>query len=134
MKLDIEIEDSNLKKALEELAKRYPQATRQGMINTAFMIHEDATWNCPVDTGRLRSSLCVATKGEVIKDNKPHSPEDVITPPKSEFEVYVGTRVFYAPYIEFGTRKMRARPYLRPAFQKNIDKLIDEIKKEAQNG
>ena len=50
---------------------------------------------CPVDTGNLRNSIT-------------HKQFDENT------EV-IGTNVEYAPYVELGTRKMRARPYLRPA-------------------
>lgn len=33
-------------------------------------------------------------------------------------EYVVGTNVEYAPYVEFGTSKMSAQPYLRPAADK----------------
>jgi len=35
----------------------------------------------------------------------------------------VGTGVHYAPHVEFGTVKMGAQPYLRPAVQKNLAKI-----------
>lgn len=38
--------------------------------------------------------------------------------------VKIGTNVEYAPFLEWGTRYMAARPYLRPA--------LDESKDEAQ--
>lgn len=52
----------------------------------------------PVDTGRLRSSIAweIGQEGTFIVGR-------------------VGTNVHYAPYLELGTRKMRARPFLRPA-------------------
>lgn len=50
---------------------------------------------CPVDTGRLRNSIT-------------HQRYDENT------EV-IGTNVSYASYVELGTSKMGARPYLRPA-------------------
>ena len=50
---------------------------------------------CPVDTGRLRNSIT-------------HQQYDDST------EV-IGTNVEYAPYVELGTVKMGARPFLRPA-------------------
>lgn len=50
---------------------------------------------CPVDTGRLRNSIT-------------HQQYDEST------EV-IGTNVEYAPYVELGTTRMGARPYLRPA-------------------
>ena len=51
---------------------------------------------CPVDTGRLRNSIThVIDAGEQA--------------------VYVGTNVEYAPYVELGTARQKAQPYLRPA-------------------
>ena len=50
---------------------------------------------CPVKTNRLRSSIT-------------HKRYDENT------EV-IGTNVEYAPFVELGTVKMKARPYLRPA-------------------
>lgn len=50
---------------------------------------------CPVDTGRLRNSIT-------------HQQYD-------ENTEIIGTNVEYAPYVELGTHRMAARPYLRPA-------------------
>ena len=50
---------------------------------------------CPVDTGNLRNSIT-------------HQQMDENT------EV-IGTNVEYAPYVELGTSKMAAKPFLRPA-------------------
>ncbi len=47
---------------------------------------------CPVDTGRLRRSI-----SSVVSKNK----------------LTVGSRVHYAAYVEGGTPKMAAQPYLR---------------------
>ena len=52
---------------------------------------------CPVDTGNLRNSITHQMRGENT--------------------VAVGTNVHYAPYVELGTSKMRAQPYLRPAVE-----------------
>lgn len=53
---------------------------------------------CPVDTGRLRSS---------ITEELRHDGDGLV-------EV-VGTDVEYAAFVELGTSRMRAQPYLRPA-------------------
>lgn len=49
---------------------------------------------CPVDTGNLRNS---------------------ITHVYDEDTAYIGTNVEYAPYVEYGTSRTRAQPFLRPA-------------------
>jgi len=50
---------------------------------------------CPVDTGNLRNSIT-------------HRQED------EETEV-IGTAVEYGKYVEYGTQRMAARPFLKPA-------------------
>lgn len=51
-----------------------------------------------VRTGRLRNSITYGVD-------------------TSEPAVYIGSNVEYAPYVELGTSKMRARPYLKPAVE-----------------
>lgn len=67
----------------------------------ALMVEKEAKELCPVRTGRLRASIHAG------KENK--------------YTHYVGTNVEYAPFVEFGTRKMRAQPYLRPAVKKVVN-------------
>lgn len=72
------------------------------------VIHQASAPGQPpaVDTGRLRSSYTWRT-GEDFRG----------------VYVEVGTNVVYAPWLEFGTRYMQARPHLRPA----IDELTNQI-------
>lgn len=66
-----------------------------------------------VDTGNLRNSVT-------------HDTEN------GGKTVVIGSAVKYAPYIELGTYKMAARPYLRPAIEKHIDEyksLLEEVLK-----
>lgn len=64
---------------------------------------------CPVDTGRLRNSIT-------------HQKEE------KETEV-IGTNVEYAPYVELGTYRQRAQPYLKPAAENHVEEYIEIIKK-----
>lgn len=66
---------------------------------------------CPVDTGRLRNSIS-------------HTHD--------KNTAYVGTNVEYAPYIEFGTSKMAARPYLEPAIADHLNEYKEIIKRELE--
>lgn len=47
-----------------------------------------------------------------------------ITPPDRPQTWLVGTAVEYAPYIEFGTMRMDAQPFLRPALDMASGKVI----------
>ena len=42
---------------------------------------------------------------------------------------YVYTNIHYASYVNFGTYKMEARPYMKRAFEKYYDKFIEDLKK-----
>lgn len=60
-----------------------------------------------VDSGRLRQSIA--------------SEVDVI--PGVAVVGRVGTNVEYAPYLEFGTARMAARPFLRPTLRKELRRI-----------
>lgn len=63
---------------------------------------------CPVDTGNLRNSITHEQGGE-------------------DFEV-VGTNVEYAPYVEYGTQRMKAQPYIKPAVEEHVQEYKDIFK------
>ena len=62
------------------------------------------------DTGKLTSSIAVEMDWD-------------------ESEALVGSNLDYASWLEFGTKKMDARPWLEPALAKNRDKLDANITK-----
>ena len=62
---------------------------------------------CPVDTGRLRNSISHTQSGDTE---------------------YIGTNVEYAPYVEFGTSKQKAQPYLKPAVTNHVDEYKKIVK------
>lgn len=68
-----------------------------------------------VRTGRLRNSLT----HEVVTD---------------ENAVYIGTNVEYAAFVEMGTQKMSARPYLRPAITNHTEEYKDLVEKALTSG
>lgn len=87
------------------------------LLPGAERILTHAQQNCPVDTGFLRSTGYI-----VLRDD----------------DVEIGFSADYASYVEFGTRKMDAQPYLRPAIDDSeeeflvitaheYEKYIDEI-------
>lgn len=83
---------------------------------------EALTASKAVDTGRLRGSVTYATVNSHSSGQSPAEGSDYATHGTPERgEVVIGTNVEYAPYIEFGTSKMAARPYLRNTVQGHHD-------------
>jgi HK97 gp10 family phage protein len=60
----------------------------------------EAKMRAPVRTGKLKGSIATRKGTKGTKD-------------RAEWVVFTG--VFYAHFVEYGTRKMAARPYMRPA-------------------
>lgn len=48
----------------------------------------------------------------------------------TEQAVYIGTNVEYGPYVELGTSKMKARPFLKPAVE-NYSEEYKELTEQA---
>ena len=55
-----------------------------------------------------------------------------IQKPSQDNVVLVGTAVSYAPHVEWGTVKMDAQPFLRPAVDLTQGKTLDIVKVEAK--
>lgn len=72
----------------------------------AGLVCERARELCPVDTGALRSSVNVAAEG---------------------MSAAVTADVPYAAYVEFGTSKSAAQPYLVPALLQEKEAVIARI-------
>lgn len=74
-----------------------------------------------VDTGRLRNSITFAISGEKANTTTYTDSKKGVynysgtAPDDKEKAVYVGTNVEYGSFVELGTSKMTARPFLKPA-------------------
>lgn len=84
--------------ALEQLFESEEGPVGKELARRAIKVENSAKRLCPVDTGRLRSSIT-------------HS----IERDSEGLVAFVGTDVNYALYVELGTRHTRAQPFLRPA-------------------
>lgn len=82
------------KNRIPQVKAAVERAVNKGLESATIVIHGRAVLLAPVKTGNLRSSLDRRVEG---------------------FIGSVGTNVHYAPHVEYGTYKMRAQPYLRPA-------------------
>lgn len=53
---------------------------------------------------------------------------------ESKYTEVVGTNVDYSIYVEFGTTKMRARPYLRPGVLNHTDEYSKILERHLRKG
>lgn len=83
------------------------------MAQAAELVTESAKGACPVDTGALQSSITSSSSA-------------------SSASVSAGTS--YAAFVEFGTCKMAAQPYLVPSLLNNRDAIIGLIKSAVLGG
>jgi len=110
---------------VDALVKKFdgmPEASIKKLF-TAFKvaslkIQSDAQAIVPVDTGRLKLSIQsrVERKGDAVG-------AEIWSGAESE----EGKPVDYAAFVEFGTSKMKAQPYMRPAMDKNKAQLIKQL-------
>lgn len=78
------------------------KAIEQALTAIGIQCRNYAARQAPVDTGNLRNSITFQVD----------SPTD---------SVVIGTNVEYGKYQEFGTSRMKAQPYLRPAVEEHLD-------------
>jgi HK97 gp10 family phage protein len=85
-----------LQKAMKKAPTLIAEELATAVRDLVLLVEAEAKRLCPVDTGKLRAS---------------------ITPVIESWAAgYVGTNTEYAPYVEYGTRKTDAQPFLEPAF------------------
>jgi HK97 gp10 family phage protein len=108
IKVTVSQSDLNrIQKKLSSADARMTKAAQTEITRTAFAIETGAKRRCPVDEGRLRSSIRTDLK---------------------KLAADIGTNVEYAPFVEFGTVKQRAQPYLFPAYEQERKKMIKNLK------
>lgn len=101
-----------LTKTLKGLVKKASGAQLAVALRAGGLVIEvPAKAKTPVLTGNLRRSI--HTEAESTGSNSA--------------EARTGTNVEYAPSVEFGTSNQRAQPYLRPAYDENKGRAVDEV-------
>lgn len=94
---------------LGEFLDALPEQIEQALIAIGMMAETHAKEECPVDTGRLRNSIT----HEVQMNDK---------------SVLIGSNVEYAAFVELGTSRMAAQPYLRPAAENHTSEYKEIVK------
>lgn len=106
MSISVSVDTSKL----DEIIAKLP-ANRDKIVKAvAFEVLREAQQKAPVDTGALKANADVNTN---------YAGDGIMS-----VEFYQE----YAPYVELGTYKMAARPFLTPAVEAGEKKLVSLIK------
>ena len=101
---------------LNRFTSDFTDKVSNGLVEGCKIVEGDAKATCPGSTeetrpggphGELRESITSAVEG---------------------LQGEVGTNKEYGMYVELGTYKMRAQPFLVPALQNNKEAIINAIK------
>lgn len=107
----VSVEQDNIKQAVDGIESAIGAALEE----IGLLAENYAAKKCPVDTGNLRASI---THEVDAGDNA----------------VYIGTNVEYAPYVELGTSRQKAQPFLRPAASEHGAQYRQVLKKTLGGG
>lgn len=109
---------------LQAIGANVSKLENQALKNAAEPVLEDAKTNVPVKTGKLKKGLMISniSKKDGIK------------------RIMVGldrgdnSEIFYGKFVEFGTSKRAAHPFLQPAYEKNKEIIKDKISETLRTG
>ena len=112
----------------EDMRKK---VARQAVAAGAGVVRKAAREKAPVDTGNLKASLVMKR----VKDTN-LTEEYIVTPRKGRTRDVkaakrgkgaLGKDAYYARFVEFGTVKVPARPFIRPALEENVQRATNAI-------
>ena len=109
MSVDVTIDVQGVEEfvaALQRFDTALQEQVRAWLYDWAQRVEAEAKRRVPVHTGYLQSTIYAKIK---------------------EWVVEIGARAAYAYFVEFGTRFMRAQPFLYPALQEFLPELETNI-------
>lgn len=139
----IEIKVEGLQELERRLLEFGPKVARNGLRSSNYagakVIREAVRQSAPVRTGLLKASI------EAFRRRGPQTQAKHSVGVKGVRKKYANTALnrrrgrvgrkyqadgpaFYARFVEFGTSKMTARPFMRPAFEKSSTAAIEAVK------
>lgn len=115
---DFAVEITGLKeldRALQELA--WPaarRALRKGMRQGANVVRDEARAKAPVDSGLLKRQIRTRERSDLGGDMR--------------YSVEIPRSAYYGRFIEYGTSKMAAKPFLRPAAEAKTEAAVTAMR------
>ena len=105
MRLDVS-ELRGLERDLEKGAGKVEELAPLVVKKSALDIEATAKINAPVDTGTLKSSISSDIDG---------------------LSAEIGPSTDYEAYVEYGTSRMAAQPYMGPAFERHVPAFVKAL-------
>jgi HK97 gp10 family phage protein len=117
----------------DKLRKVYEDLAMMRLIKAGRLVEKMAKHIAAVDTGKMKATITTnwtggkesSKVGRLARKTRLTSsktgrivtsePVTGISPPLTPFTVIIGSNAKYAPFVELGTSKMSAQPFLRPA-------------------
>lgn len=115
MSIEVKIEFS---KEFQELGDAIKKIIQEEIYRAALQTQNKARQTAPIDTGNLRRSIQATGWEDVEKDLIYH----------------VQAKAEYAGYVEYGTKKMSARPFLEPSANEALEDFIRRVKQRTDSG
>ena len=123
--------DLNLR--TEEVTKQVIEANKLAMRDATAEVTRDAVKGSPWETGNNRRSIVGEASGMgMVASGGLGQIERIVDDAKIEGAVYSSSG--YGGYLETGTSKMPARPYIRPAMERNftLEKFVRMVKEHLE--
>lgn len=106
MKIKITVDDTKLKLALKNI-----KLNKQDLLDIegagAYVVVNGERMRVPVDTAATKNSI----QPHILEADDNHVVDEV------------GPETLYAPFLEYGTYKMRAQPFIRPTVAEDADQV-----------
>jgi HK97 gp10 family phage protein len=135
-----ELNSPDLDKLIRDMKSLSPKLQRRGLVQALRKgmapVRESAKARAPVDTGALKNAIIVRANNKLGKRNGGAAMQVGIRGGAKEYKdnsrnrrmgrvgksFEQGGNQFYFRFLEFGTSKLAARPFLVPALRENVDK------------
>jgi len=101
---------------LKDMGKAAEEVLEQAADAGGRLALLEAKRRCPVRTGRLKESL--------------HLQNGKKTEIKADVKIQPGKKEYYGTFVELGTKRMPARPFMRPAVDENKERISEAVTKE----
>lgn len=127
----LKVEVQGLKELEQKLLQMAPKLARNGLRASvaagARVVVAEARKNVPVDTGTLRRAIY---QKQIREQSSMTQQTFFVGVRAGKREQKKNRDGYYFPFIEFGTTKMAARPFMRPAFESTKGQALEAMKEK----